>query len=569
MNETYWIAITKVFGALALLVYGMKTMSDALQKMAGPKLRHSLRAMTRNRLTGVLTGLGVTVAVQSSAATTVMTVSFVNAGLLSLTQAISVIMGANIGTTLTAWIMSAGTTFSMSNIVWPMFVVAIYCLYSRRQESLSYFLFGAGLIFFSLGTLSATGKEMDLAHNDALIQFFGSFDTGSYWTLLLFLGIGTVLTCMVQSSAALMALTMVLCTSGVLPLYQGIALVLGENIGTTLTANLAALSSSVQARRAAFAHLFFNTFGVTWMLIVFYPFVDTLCSLLGVDPSSSELETDRLAYVLAAFHTSFNLLNTSALIWFVPQIERLCHFVIRDKSDEEEKPMRLQYIQRGPISTPEMALLQAQFETAHFGHRMQRMFEMVVQLENEDAEVERKKTFERIDKYEEIADSMESEIAQFLDQTGQEHLSDESKAHLRQMLAQIGELESIGDACLKMGHILMRRSEAGQPFTEEQQKGLLEIMKASGEALELMNRVLDEKFSGKDVIQLAKTEEHVNSLRMKMKNENIHAVNERHYGFAIGTLFIDLVCECERMVDYVVNVVEMRCGRLPNVDISE
>ena len=231
--------------------------------------------------------------------------------------------------------------------------------------------------------------------------------------------------------------------------------------------------------------------------------------------------------------------------------------------------MRLQYIQRGPISTPEMALLQAQFETAHFGHRMQRMFEMVVQLENEDAEDERKKTFERIDKYEEIADSMESEIAQFLDQTGQEHLSDESKAHLRQMLAQIGELESIGDACLKMGHILMRRSEAGQPFTEEQQKGLLEIMKASGEALELMNRVLDEKFSGKDVIQLAKTEEHVNSLRMKMKNENIHAVNERHYGFAIGTLFIDLVCECERMVDYVVNVVEMRCGRLPNVDISE
>ena len=321
MNHNYVFIGLKLLGALGLLIYGMRMMSDALQKMAGPQLRHILSRMTTNRLSGMLTGTFVTCAVQSSSATTVMTVSFVSAGLLTLGQAISVIMGANIGTTLTAWIMSLGYNVDLTNVVFPSFFVGMVLIYKKRYRFAGDFLFGVAFMFLSLVILSTAGREMDLEHNQSVVAFFASFDTGSYTTILSFLAIGTLITCVVQSSAAVMAITILLCSTGVLPIYLGIALVMGENIGTTATANLAALGANTEARRAALAHLLFNVFGVIWVLCVFYPFVNLVCSLVGYNPNSSGQAT-LLPVVLATFHTCFNVTNTAILIGFIPQMER-------------------------------------------------------------------------------------------------------------------------------------------------------------------------------------------------------------------------------------------------------
>ena len=346
-----WI-IFKLLGSLALLMFGMKSMSEALQKMAGPQLRHVLGAMTTNRFTGMLTGMLVTASVQSSTATTVMTVSFVNAGLLTLAQAISVIMGANIGTTLTAWIMSAGMSFDITSAVYPAFFMGIILIYLKK-----------------------TGTEMHLGENEALLSFFASFDPDSFITTLVFLFLGGVMTFCVQSSAAVMAITMILCSSGALPIYQGIALVMGENIGTTVTSNLAAMSANTQARRAALAHMFFNVFGVIWILFVFRPFIDMVCGWVGydVDMQKEAVETSvflansaKLSFVLAAFHTAFNVANTFILIWFIPQIERFVCWVIKPKKVDEEDEFRLHFITAGFMKTPELSVLEAQKEIQSF-----------------------------------------------------------------------------------------------------------------------------------------------------------------------------------------------------------
>ena len=405
----------QLLGALALLIFGMKIMSEALQKMAGPQLRHVLSAMTTNRFSGMFTGMLLTVAVQSSSATTVMTVSFVNAGLLTLAQAISVIMGANIGTTLTAWIMSAGFSLNITDFIWPAFFLGIILIYSKRHRYVGDFLYGVAFMFFALGVMSQTGKAMDLGHNQTLIDFFSSFDTNSYSSILIFLLIGTVLTCIVQSSAALMAITMVLCTSGVLPVYLGIALVLGENIGTTMTANLAAITANTQARRAALAHLVFNVIGVVWVMIVFYPFVDFACGIVGLDPSSSTQNPVELSFGLAAFHTAFNVTNTALLIGFISQIERFVCWILPMKPDKEEEAFRLRYINRGLMKTPELSVFEAQKETALFSERMQRMFGMVQELLDEEDDKKFEEIFERIRKYEDISDRMEWKLANIWD----------------------------------------------------------------------------------------------------------------------------------------------------------
>ena len=358
-TQDYLMVSLKLLGALGLLIYGMRMMSDALQKMAGPQLRHILARMTTNRLTGMLTGTFVTCAVQSSSATTVMTVSFVSAGLLTLAQAISVIMGANIGTTLTAWIMSLGYNVDLTSVVFPAFAIGIILIYMKRHRFVGDFLFGIAFMFLSLVMLSTAGKEMDLEHNEAVVRFFASFDTNSYWTILAFLGIGTLITCIVQSSAAVMAITILLCSTGVLPIYLGIALVMGENIGTTATANLAALGANTQARRAALAHMFFNVFGVIWILFVFRPFIDMVCGWVGYDVNMASGSPDflanaaKLSFVLAAFHTSFNVVNTFILIWFIPQIERFVCWVIKPKKVDEEEDFRLHFITSGIMKTPE------------------------------------------------------------------------------------------------------------------------------------------------------------------------------------------------------------------------
>lgn len=555
-----WIFF-KIIGALALLIYGMKGMSEALQKMAGSQLRHILGTMTKNRFTGMLTGMFVTCSVQSSSATTVMTVSFVNAGLLTLAQAISIIMGANIGTTLTAWIMSLGFSFNFTDVVFPAFIVGILLIYTRRHRYIGDFLFGIAFMFFSLAILSDTGKEMDLGHNQALLEFFSSFDTNSYITIIVFLLIGTVLTCILQSSAALMAITMVLCSSGVLPIYLGIALVMGENIGTTATANLAALGANTQARRAALAHLVFNVFGVMWVLCVFYPFVDLVCNFVNYDPQSHDLNPIKLSVVLAAFHTSFNICNTFILIWFIPQIEKFVCWLIKPRTNDEEEEFRLRYIGGNSImETPELSVLEAQKEIILFAERIQCMFGFVRELLNTTNDTAFTKLFTRIEKYEGISDNMEIEIAKYLDSVSDAHLSDETKARIRAMLREISEIESIGDSCYNIARNISRKFKGKEDFTESQYEHLHQMFELTDDSLTQMNIMLSGRKDKLDVNRSFNIENEINNYRNQLKSQNINDVNSHEYTYAIGTMYMDIICECEKLGDYVINVVEARMG---------
>ena len=559
-TQDYMMVSLKLLGALGLLIYGMKMMSDALQKMAGPQLRHILAKMTTNRVTGMLTGTMVTCAVQSSSATTVMTVSFVSAGLLTLSQAISVIMGANIGTTLTAWIMSLGYNVDLTNFVFPAFFFGMILIYRKRHRDIGDFLFGIAFMFLSLVMLSSAGKELDLAHNEAVVNFFASFDTNSYLTILAFLAIGTLITCIVQSSAAVMAITILLCSTGVLPIYLGIALVMGENIGTTATANLAALGANTQARRAALAHLLFNVFGVIWVLCVFYPFVNMVCGFVGYDPSMAG-QTERLPVVLAMFHTCFNVTNTALLIGLIPQMERIVCWLLPEKAEPEHEELRLKYIEGNLIQTPEIAVLQAQKETAHFGQRVQQMFAQVRQLMDEKDEKNFVHLFSQIEHQEDLTDHMELEIARFLEQVSQNHLSDETKVKVRQMLREVGELESIGDACYNLARTINRQREMNKDLNEWQNGHLKALMNLCDDALTQMNRVMTGHRYEHDINETYRIENEINLLRQRMKNDNIRAVNDHEYDYAVGTIFTDLVNECEKLGDYVVNVVQARFGR--------
>lgn len=564
-----WIFF-KLIGSLALLMFGMKSMSESLQKMAGSQLRHILQAMTTNRFTGMLTGVFVTASVQSSTATTVMTVSFVNAGLLTLAQAISVIMGANIGTTLTAWIMSAGFSFNITDFVYPAFFIAILLIYNKKRKDIGDFLFGIAFMFLGLGTLRQTGIDMHLGENLSVLEFFSSFDPNSFVTTLVFLLIGGVLTMCVQSSAAVMAITMILCSSGVLPIYQGIALVMGENIGTTVTSNIAALTANTQARRAAFAHMFFNLFGICWVLLIFRPFVDLVCGLAGYDVTMTKTSVGedvflanaaKLSFVLAAFHTCFNIANTSILIWFIPQIEKIVCRIIKSKKLDEEEDFRLRFIPAGLMETPELSVLQAQKEIESFAERIQRMFGMVRELLVEKDEAKFAKLYARIEKYENISDNMEIEIATYLDQVSDNHLSDETKAKIRAMLREITEIESIGDSCYNIARTISRKAQAKQEhFTEKQYEHIHQMMELTDQALTHMNTLMAGRKESFDVNLTFNIENEINNFRDQLRSLNINDVNNHVYSYGTGTIYMDIVNECEKLGDYVVNVVEARTG---------
>ena len=558
-----WI-IFRLIGALALLMFGMKSMSDSLQKMAGPQLRHVLGAMTTNRFTGILTGTFITAAVQSSTATTVMTVSFVNAGLLTLAQAISVIRGANIGTTLTAWIMSAGFSFNITDFVWPAFFIAIILIYSKKRKIIGDFIFGVSFMFLGLGTLRQTGIDMDLAHNQPVLDFFASFDPNSFVTTIVFLLIGSVLTMCVQSSAAIMAITMILCSSGVLPIYQGIALVMGENIGTTVTSNIAALTANTQARRAAFAHMFFNVFGVIWMLLVFKPFINMVCGFVGFDEFMTKgaphflANVAKLSFVLAAFHTIFNITNTCILVGFIKQIEKIVCFVIKPKAQADEDEFRLHFIQTGIMKTPELSVLEAQKEITSFAERIHRMFGMVQTLLIEKDEKAFLKVYSRIEKYEGISDNMEVEIANYLNEVSDSHLSDETKAKIRAMLREISEIESIGDSCFNMARTINRRFTSKEDFTPQQYEHIHQMFNLTNNALEQMNYMFNHTRETIDVNHSFNIENEINNYRDQLRTQNINDVNSHAYTYTIGTMYMDLIQECEKLGDYVVNVVEAR-----------
>ena len=562
------LAILKMIGCLALLMFGMKTMSEGLQKLTGGHLRAVLGTMTKHRLGGLLTGTFVTAAVQSSTATTVMTVSFVNAGLLTLLQAIPVIMGANIGTTVTAWIMSVfGFQFNMSSFVWPFFGLGIVLSYVRKNSVKSFgeFVFGFAFMFLGLTTLRENAVAMDLSHNQAVIDFFASTGGWGFFSTLLFLLLGGILTMCVQSSAAIMAITLILCSSGVLPIYQGIALVMGENIGTTVTSNLAALSASTQARRAALAHMLFNVFGVVWVLIIFHPFVNMVCHIVGFDPNfvpQTEEEiaqaSVRVTYALSGFHTAFNICNVLILIWFIKPMEKLICKIIREKEDPED--FSIKFISGGLMSTAELSLFEARKEINLFAERTHKMFRMVPELLEMKDENDFVKLFARIEKYEGISDNMEIEIAKYLNQVSEGRLSPESKTNIQSMLREISEIESIGDSCYNMARAINRKFRSTDDFTEEQYNRIKHMMQLCDKALTNMIDVISDAVTA-DANRTLNMENEINDYRKLLKEKNIADIESQKYSYQMGVHYMDVVNDCEKLGDYVVNVVEAHANK--------
>jgi Na+/phosphate symporter len=557
--------LLKLLGCLALLMFGMKAMSDALQKMAGPQLRHVLSTMTTNRFTGLLTGVFVTAAVQSSTATTLMTVSFVNAGLLTLTQSISVIMGAHIGTTVTAWIMSLGFSFNISDFVYLAFFIGIILLYMKRRRIIGDFMFGIAFLFLGLGTLKETGFALvqDPSANEAISAFFSRFNEPSFWNSVFFLFMGTILTLCVQSSAAIMAITMILCTTGVLHVDQGIMLVLGENIGTTITANIVAIGANTQARRAAFAHLSINVIGVTWALILYRPFINIICRFVGFDmnltandPGYAE-NLAMISVVLATFHSTFNITNTLIQIGFVKSIERFVCKVIKPHVSEEDEESRLKFIAGGLLSTAELSTLQAQKEISLFSTRTNKMFGFIPNLLFETKNDEDfSKLYARIVKYEQISDNMEIEIANYLNKVTEGHLSPETKTKIRFMLREVGELESIGDSCFNLARTINQKHTKNEHFTDEQKVHIRYMFELCKKALEHMQKVLDDDQNTIDINESLNIENEINNYRTQLREANVIDINERRYNYQAGVQYMDIICECEKLGDYVINVVE-------------
>ncbi|MCQ2195918.1 MAG: Na/Pi cotransporter family protein [Bacteroidaceae bacterium] len=551
--------ILTLIGSVAMLMYGMKVMSEGVQKMAGAKLRNVLGTMTTNRFTGLLTGSFITAAIQSSTATTVMTVSFVSAGLLTLAQAISVIMGANIGTTFTAWIMVvAGSGFNMRYVIYSAIFVSIVLIYSKKNINLGEFIMGLALMLLGLTTLKDNAAEMQLDKIDSVKEFFMSTSQWGFGSYLLYLLVGGLLTCCVQSSAAIMAITMTLCSSGVLDIHMGIALVMGENIGTTITSNVVALSASTQARRAAMAHLIFNLFGVVWVLCIFTIFVDAICDLVGVDPYSESIDGSMLTMVLAAFHTMFNVANVLILIWFVKPMERVVTMIIPDKKNGEEEESRLRFISGGLMSTSELSILEARKEILLFGQRCEKMFTLVRELLHTEKDEDFNKLYSRIEKYESITDNMEIEIANYLNKVSEGRLSAESKGAIQRMLREVSELESIGDSCFNLGRTMnRRRNYANEDFTEKQYEHIHNMMSLTGSALEQMNIVIARgEHQYVDFNVSYNIEHEINNYRTQLKNQNMLDINNKVYDYQIGVFYIDIISECEKLGDYVINVVQ-------------
>ncbi|MBQ9439744.1 MAG: Na/Pi cotransporter family protein [Paludibacteraceae bacterium] len=555
------VQIMTLIGSVAMLMYGMKIMSEGLQKMAGSKLSNVLGTMTTNRFTGVLTGAFITAAIQSSTATTVMTVSFVSASLLSLSQAISVIMGANIGTTFTAWIMVlGGGSFDLRIVIYATIVIAVAFIHTRKNPNMGDFLMGLSLMLLGLTTLKINAAEMHLDEMNAVRNFFVSTSSWGYGSYFLYLLVGGILTFAVQSSAAIMAITMTLCSAHVLPVDMGIALVMGENIGTTITSNVVALSASIQARRAALAHLVFNVFGVIWVLCVFRPFVGEICGLWSVDFQPgvpADVSPDRLNGILATFHTLFNLTNTLILIWFVPQLEKLVTIIIPTKPEQKENDSQLHFISGGLMSTSELSILQAWKEVHVFAVRTQRMMGMVHDLFSEQDQTRFTQIYSRIEKYEGICDRMEYEIAQYLNQVADGRLSEQSKREVQKMLRIVNELESVGDANFNLSRFIRHKFDDKIQYTDEQNKNFERMIYLVSQAETYMVSALERiDITPNEFYEMTNMENEINNFRDELKNQNMRAVTDKEYGYAVGVNYMDIICELEKMADYIINVNE-------------
>ena len=584
-------------GAIGMFLYGMKIMSEGLQKIAGDKLRNFLSAMTSNRVKGVFTGFLITAIIQSSTATTVMVVSFVNAKLLTLAQAIGVIMGANIGTTLTAWIISFfGFQVDMGVLAIPFIGLCIPLIFSKNNSRryIGEFIMGFALLFLAIAYLK--NSVPDLQGHPEILSFIQDYTSMGFGSIILFLMVGTILTIVLQSSTATIAITIIMCTKGWIPLEIAMAMVLGENIGTTITANIAAIGANVQAKRAAFAHFIFNVFGVCWMLAVFYHFTDIvtwlvskygpgnpteLQSYLGtLSPDIIELVTSNqkltdpnliaiqqkilslqvsVSYSLSLFHTLYNIVNVLVMIWFVKIYVKVCTFVIKPKKENEEEEFQLKYISSRMFSTSELSLVQANQEIALYGKRVQRMFGIVKELYKEEDSEKFREQFNRIEKYEEISDRMELEIANYLTRVLEGRLSSFGKENVRLMLRSISEIESVADACNNIAKAIKRRNDGKSKFTDEQNNSINMMFSICDKAINRMVELLDkpEKEISKDDINLSINIEHeINNYRDKLKNDNLENIDAKKYEYQDAIYYMDIVSECERLGDYVINVAQ-------------
>ncbi|MCR5270220.1 MAG: Na/Pi cotransporter family protein [Prevotella sp.] len=551
------INIFSLVGSLALFLFGMKTMSEGLEKFAGDRLRSILAAMTKNRVMGVLTGILITALIQSSSATTVMVVSFVNAGLMTLVQSIGVIMGANIGTTVTAWIISAvGFKVNIAAFAIPLLAIGMPLIFSGKgnRKSIGEFIFGFSFLFMGLSFLQEAATAMNIG--DMVAGMLAHVPQDSFFTIILFVIVGALVTMVVQASAATMAITLMLFGMHIpgFGFEQAAALAMGQNIGTTITAFMASLTANTQARRAALAHMFFNVFGVVAFLIVFYPACDAVSWVVeNCMGGGNDL------FKLSAFHTAFNIINTLLLIGFVKQIEMFVCRVLPMKAQDED--YRLRFISGGLLSTAELSIMEAQKEIRSFAERCQRMAGFVPTLLETKDEMEFNKLFARIEKYENITDSMEMEIASYLNKVSEGRLSDASKAQIQKMLRQISELESIGDSVYNLGRTLNRhRMHCQEEFTADQMQHMMTMMQLVDSALNEMLKRIDHPTTKNGIKVSLNIEHEINNYRTQLKNQNLHDVNAGLYDYQLGVFYVDFISECEKLGDYVMNVVQAGKG---------
>ncbi len=547
--------LLSLLGSLALFLFGMKTMSEGLEKFAGDRLRNIISMMTKNRVMGVLTGVLVTALIQSSSATTVMVVSFVNAGLMSLVQAIGVIMGANIGTTVTAWIISAiGFKMDIATFAIPIMAVAMPLIFSQknRRKSVGEFLFGFAFLFMGLNYLQKSAEALNIGSIVANMLQHVSGD--NVLVMILFVLVGAIVTMLVQASAATMAITLMLFDMHIpgFGFHQAAALAMGQNIGTTITALMASLTANTQARRAALAHTFFNVLGVVIVLIMFYPFCDGVTWFVHnvMHVKSNDM------FLLSAFHTAFNVFNTLLLIWFVNRLEQFICWLMPIKENEKEEKGLL-FISGGLLSTSELSLMAARKEIGVFARRLMKMMTMVKELITTEKDTEFAELFAKIGKYEQITDNMEVEIAKYLAHVSEGRLSDESKADITHMLRIVDEMESIGDSAYHLGRTLERKRELqNMDYTKKQLQNIQQMLAVTTKSMQEMCDDLNKEPKAISLSSHYETETELNELRTQYKAENIRSINDHEYDYQLGVFYVDFICECEKIGDYVVNIVQ-------------
>lgn len=554
-----FLSILTLIGALGMFLYGMNMMSSGLQKAAGDGLRRFVASMTSNPLKGVTTGLGVTAVIQSSSATTVMVVSFVNAGILTLTQAIGVIMGANIGTTFTAWIISLfGFSADISILAVPLMAIGFVMSLSKKGKTrdISEIIVGFSLLFLGLSFMK--NSVPDLETNPEVLSFIQSWGGHGVWSVLLFILVGTTLTLVLQSSSATVALTLVFLNMGWIQFDMAAAMVLGENIGTTITANIAAAVGNTNAKRAALAHTVFNVFGVIWAVCFFRYFLALIQWLVGIVGLGGSAQTP--LYSISMLHTVFNLINTGILIWFIPVIEKIVKTAIKDKSSGEI-PEKLVYINAGLISAPELALTEASKEVVHFGKVMQRDLEYIRSaVEASDSEEKFQPWRDKLVKYEEISDRIEYEVVNFLNKLNREGLSDNSSLLIKALYRIVGEMESLGDSGEAISRLITRAIDHGQKLSDEHKKHVYEMIVLVGRAYEATIYNLEHSTSITNIDNAVEAEVHINRMRDKLRDVELKAVENNGEAYFESVYYLDLVEGLEKMGDFIINISQAVMG---------